>query len=91
MIQRKGAFLGAVNASSSMYPTPIDLEEALSIPRIGAPSSPYDKSRSRMLREYTKGLQTIPVPDQLSLPEAAALFEVWMKDLALGPCELFSF
>jgi small subunit ribosomal protein S29 len=42
-----------------------------------------------VLKGYTKGLQAVQVPDQLSVPEAAALFEVWMKDRALVPCELF--
>ena len=86
--QEKGAFLGALTASSTIYPISVELQDALSLPSSGAPPSPYDKVRSRVLKGYTKGMQAVRVPDQLSIPEAAALFEVWMKDRALIPCEL---
>jgi len=42
------------------------------------------------MKEYTVGLRSLPVPSQLSIPEAASLFEVWMKDKALHSCTLLS-
>ena len=49
------------------------------------PQSPYDK-RSKPLQEYTTGLSPIPVPEQLSLNEAASLFEVWKAEHVITPC-----
>jgi len=85
LLQAKGGFLGALTASSTTYPIPLVLQDALGLPSPGAPPSPYDKARSRVLKGYTEGLQALRVPEQLSVPEAAALFEVWKKDQALIP------
>lgn len=81
----KGAFLGALSASSTTYPISLELRDALDLPSPGAPPSPYDKARSRVFKEYTKGLHAVRVPEQLSIPEAAAVFEIWMKEKALVP------
>ncbi|RDB15895.1 37S ribosomal protein S23, mitochondrial [Hypsizygus marmoreus] len=79
----KGAFLGALTTSDTNYKTPLELRDALGLPEEHA-ASPYHK-RSQALAEYTHGLQALNVPDQMSVAEAASLFEVWMKDRALVP------
>lgn len=79
--------MGAITNSDTTYKLPLELIDALHLPADKA-ISPYDE-RSRPLMEYTKGLESWPVPDQLSLPEAAALFEIWMKDDALVPCMFY--
>jgi hypothetical protein len=84
-LQAQGAVLGAITYSDPIYPLPLELRDALELP-YDHPPSPYDK-RSRTLIEYTKGLRALPVPERLSVKEAAALFEVWMKDKALVACE----
>ena len=42
------------------------------------------------MQEYAKGLRNMPVPERMSVEEAAALFEVWLKDRALygGECDI---
>lgn len=91
LLQAKGAFLGALSASSTTYPISLELRDALDLPSPGAPPSPYDKARSRVFKEYTKGLHAVRVPEQLSIPEAAAVFEIWMKEKALVPGEFSVF
>ncbi|KAF9464923.1 mitochondrial ribosomal death-associated protein 3-domain-containing protein [Collybia nuda] len=81
----KGAVLGAITKSDTNYTVPLELQDALGLPYEQF-TSPYDK-RSKTLIEYTKGLRSMPVPAQLSVPEAASLFEVWMKDKAIVPTD----
>jgi len=49
-----------------------------------SPASPYAK-RSRPLGEYLQGgfIRPLHVPERMSIAEAGALFDVWMKDGAL--------
>jgi len=77
----RGAVLGAIKASDPNFTLPLELRETLLLPH-DRPTGPYAKC-SRHMVEYTKGLKTLTVPAQLSVNEAASLFEVWMKDKAL--------
>ncbi|KAF8672523.1 hypothetical protein AX14_005554 [Amanita brunnescens Koide BX004] len=79
----RGAVLGAITYSDPSYPLPLELRETLQMP-YEHPQSPYDK-RSKPLQEYTTGLSPIPVPEQLSLNEAASLFEVWKAEHVITP------
>lgn len=65
---------------------PLELSEALGIPPL-RPAGPY-VARSKELAEYAQGLRNFPVPAQLSVDEAASLFELWMKDNALHSGEV---
>ncbi|KAH7910195.1 mitochondrial ribosomal death-associated protein 3-domain-containing protein [Hygrophoropsis aurantiaca] len=77
----RGAVLGALSTSDTTFKVPLELREALNIPS-DRPAGPYIK-RSAELLEYTKGLQRLVVPDNLSIDEAASVFDVWMKDKAV--------
>lgn len=72
---------GAISSQHVDFLLPLELREALNIPH-DRPSGPYVK-RSAELVEYAKGLQALPVPERLSVDEAASMFEIWMKDNAL--------
>jgi small subunit ribosomal protein S29 len=88
-LQSRGAFLGAISSTNTNYVLPLVLREALGLP-YDRPTGPYAK-RSAALAEYGQGLRAFEVPPQLSVDEAAALFEVWSGDLALhtGECRFF--
>jgi len=77
----RGAVLGAISLTNTSFTPQIELCEALGI-SYSEPSGPYVK-RSPELVEYVKGLQNLPVPAQMSVDEAASLFEVWMRDKGL--------
>lgn len=78
--------LGALSSQNTQFKTPIELREALGLSH-DRPTGPYAE-REQALKDYAKGLQNLLVPEKLSMDEAAALFEVWMKDRALygGAC-----
>ncbi|THU80619.1 hypothetical protein K435DRAFT_736067 [Dendrothele bispora CBS 962.96] len=78
----QGAVLGAVTNTDPLFPISNELMWALGTERIH-PTSPYDKM-NKTLVEYTAGLKNLEVPAQFSLPEASAVFEVWMKDRAVS-------
>ncbi|KAF5391111.1 hypothetical protein D9757_003064 [Collybiopsis confluens] len=87
---QKGAVLGALTAHDPAFPVPIELMDQLNLPGL-RPRTAYSK-RSKTLQEYAQGLQNLPVPEEFSVKEAAAVFEMWMSDNALtGPAndELF--
>ena len=84
--QARGAFLGAISTAHTQFQVPLELSEALDLP-FPRPAGPYVK-RSAELVAYTQGLQNLPVPAQLSVPEAASLFELWMKTKALHSGEV---
>lgn len=64
-----------------MFSAPIELRESL---KLGdGTASPYIK-RSPVLASYAEGLTKVPVPESLKVPEAASLFDVWMKDKAIS-------
>jgi small subunit ribosomal protein S29 len=67
-----------------MFQTPSELRDALDLPD-NRPTG-YKSKTSPILQGYADGLRKFDVPSELSIPEAAALFEVWMKDKALHSC-----
>ncbi|EIW78848.1 hypothetical protein CONPUDRAFT_106866 [Coniophora puteana RWD-64-598 SS2] len=73
----RGAVLGALS-SSPHYPLPLELAESLNTPSHAPSSGPYVQ-RHATAQFYASGLETIPVPSKLSIPEAAALFSVRWK------------
>lgn len=79
---QKGAILGALTAADPAFPVPNELMDALGLPGLH-PRSPYSK-RSKILQEYSQGLMNLPVPEEFSLREAAAVFETWMRDNAIS-------
>ncbi|KAF9070753.1 mitochondrial ribosomal death-associated protein 3-domain-containing protein [Rhodocollybia butyracea] len=78
---QRGAVLGALTTTDPKFPVTQELKEVLELP-IGKPRSAYGR-RSRVLEEYAEGCMNLPVPEQFSVKEAAAVFEMWMKDQAL--------
>jgi small subunit ribosomal protein S29 len=80
-VQARGAVLGAVSAANTTFGSPIELLESLELS--DGTASPYIK-RSPVLASYAKGLTKIPVPESLGVPEAASLFDVWMKDKTIS-------
>jgi hypothetical protein len=78
--------LGAVSRTNAQFPVPLELREALRLSEERPTNARV--TRAATFRDYASGLRSLPVPAQLSLDEAAALFEVWMKDRALygGAC-----
>jgi len=77
----RGAVLGALSMTNTTYKLSTELRHALKLQQWLQPS-PYLKVAPE-IAEFTKGLQTLRVPEQLTVDEAAALFEVWAKDKAL--------
>ena len=67
--------------STTTFGVPIELKESLKLGH--GTASPYIK-RSRELVSYAEGLTNIPVPESLAVPEAASVFDVWMKDKAIS-------
>lgn len=81
LTQARGAVIGALSAANTTFCTPIELRQSL---KLGdGTANPYIK-RSPVLVSYAEGLTKIPVPEALSEPEAASLFNVWMKDRAIS-------
>lgn len=76
----RGAILGALSAASTTFSAPVELRESLELS--DGTATPYTK-RSQVLASYAKGLTKVPVPESLAVPEAASLFDVWMKDKAI--------
>ena len=73
--------MGALSSTNTNYLLPSELREALGLP-YDRPTGPYAK-RSLSRTEYANGLRAFEVPAQLTTNEAAALFEVWSRGLAL--------
>lgn len=80
-MQARGAVLGALSMSTTTFGAPIELKESLKLGHETA--SPYIK-RSRELASYAEGLTNIAVPESFAVPEAASVFDVWMKDRAIS-------
>jgi hypothetical protein len=80
-VKARGAVLGALSTQNTQFRTPDELREALGLKHDLPPHSRARKSA--LLQEYAQGLQKIEVPAQLTLEEASALFEIWMKEKAL--------
>ncbi|KAG6826316.1 hypothetical protein H0H92_000333 [Tricholoma furcatifolium] len=77
----RGAFLGAISNSETLYKVPLELQDALNIPYPRF-TAKQDK-RLRTMQEYAEGLVPIEVPSELTLKEAASLYQVWKDDKAL--------
>jgi small subunit ribosomal protein S29 len=83
--QARGAVVGAISSDHTLFQLPIELREALGLP-YEKPTGPYVKRSAEMV-EYTRGLKALPVPDRLSVEEAATMFEVWKDDNGLNARE----
>lgn len=70
---------------NTTFPLPLELREALSLEH-DRPYGPYVKRQPELV-EYAHGLERLAVPGSLSVPEAASVFEVWMKDRAVPSSE----
>ncbi|THH32059.1 hypothetical protein EUX98_g2144 [Antrodiella citrinella] len=77
----RGMVIGAISGSNTNWPVPPELQESLGLtpPR---PVSVYEK-RYPEIEQYASGLENFPVPEQLTLDEAAAVYDLWRKDNAL--------
>ncbi len=79
--QKRGAVLGALSMQNTTFRPPLELVEALGL-EPAQPSGPY-VPREKDLVEYAQGLKNFPVPDQLTVDEAASIFDVWHSAKAL--------
>ena len=79
--QARGAVLGALSTQNKAFRAPLELTEALGLTP-DVPSNPYVR-REPELVEYAQGLRSFPVPEQLTVDEAASLFDVWHNVKAL--------
>ena len=70
------------------FKTPLELQEALGLSP-DVPSGPYVRRKPELV-EYAKGLQNIALPSQMSIAEAAALYELWGREKMLNDCKLTS-
>jgi small subunit ribosomal protein S29 len=71
--------------SNTTFPLPLELREALSLD-YDRPYGSYVK-RSSELVKYAHRLEKLTVPSSLTVPEAASVFDVWMKDRAVPTSE----
>ncbi|EJF64026.1 hypothetical protein DICSQDRAFT_53564 [Dichomitus squalens LYAD-421 SS1] len=77
----RGAVLGALSSQNTTFRPPLELTEALGLlPDV--PSNPYVRREPELI-EYAKGLRNFPVPDQLTIDEAASIFDIWHSVKAL--------
>ena len=67
--------------ANTTFNAPLELRESLKLGH--GMTGPYTK-RSPELASYAEGLTNIPVWGSLSVPEAASVFDVWMKDKAIS-------
>jgi small subunit ribosomal protein S29 len=79
-MQARGAVLGALSMANTTFGAPIELRESLKLGH--GTAGPYTK-RSSVLASYAEGLTNVPVPESLAVPEAASVFDIWMKDKAI--------
>ena len=66
--------------ANTTFGAPLELRESLKLGH--GTTDPYAK-RSPELASYAEGLTNIPVRESFSVPEAASVFDVWMKDEAI--------
>ncbi|KAI0796114.1 mitochondrial ribosomal death-associated protein 3-domain-containing protein [Abortiporus biennis] len=77
---KRGAVFGALSGSTHVFRLTVELGNELA--KVSEKTTdPYVRQVPELV-EYAKGLQNLPVP-QLSLNEAASIFEIWAKDRAL--------
>jgi hypothetical protein len=76
--------MGAISRSQSSWPVSTELRDAIDFnPMDMRPVSPYDKRNKTML-SYATGLKNLEVPEQLTLDEAAGVFEIWKGQGVFG-------
>ncbi|KLO11620.1 hypothetical protein SCHPADRAFT_876656 [Schizopora paradoxa] len=75
-----GAFVGAPTMNDTQFPLPDELRKTIQVE--SRPLKAYSKLVPEFL-EYSDGLQSVPIPEKLTVTEAAAMFEIWGKDGAL--------
>lgn len=76
--------LGAISASRTSHPTPLELRDALDLHTKDYPiASPYEK-RNKTLLQYAEGLKAMEVPEKLTLAEAIGVFEIWKGQQVFG-------
>ena len=80
-LQARGAVLGALSSQNTTFRAPLELREALGLQPDG-PANPYVRRQPELV-EYAKGLQSLPVPEELTVDEAGSIFDVWQKVKAL--------
>ncbi|KAI0314593.1 mitochondrial ribosomal death-associated protein 3-domain-containing protein [Amylostereum chailletii] len=77
----RGAVIGALSSSNTDFKLTPELRHALGLqPELKF--SPF-KNIAPEYEAFTAGVQTMIVPSQLKVEEAASLFEVWMKNRSL--------
>jgi len=77
---KRGAFVGAPTMNDTQFPLADELRQSLQAD--SRPLNAYTKLTPGYI-EYAEGLQTVSVPEKLTVAEAAAIFEVWGRDSAL--------
>lgn len=86
--QKRGAVLGALSTTNTAFQPPLELKESLGL-HSSIPASPYVRRQAELV-DYAKGLQSIAIPAQLKVNEAASLYDLWQQDKALNdrafPC-----
>ncbi|KAG8908625.1 hypothetical protein FRB99_004913 [Tulasnella sp. 403] len=76
----RGALLGATSNSNTTFPINDSLRSALQLEwEGGRMPTAYDRQR-KSFAPFAEGLQSIPIPEKFSTPEAAALMETWSKN-----------
>jgi small subunit ribosomal protein S29 len=79
--------VGAISSTNTTYSLSPELRVALGIqPELE--NSPFARVPAE-ITEFTQGIKPVEVPSKLSVSEASAMFEIWMKNLSLHTCELF--
>jgi len=89
VFQARGAFMGAITSSDTMFTLPLELRDTLKLD-YDHPMGPYDK-RSPVLLDYAQGLKALPVPEKLTLEEATSLMSIWKSENVLVGGEFFMF
>jgi small subunit ribosomal protein S29 len=74
-MQARGAVIGALSTTSTEFPVPVELQDALGL-TAKRPETVW-KKRNSEYSSYAQGLIPIEVPPQFSVAEAATLVEVW--------------
>lgn len=78
LFQARGAFIGALSAQNTAFSTPVELQDALGLTGGSSAATTWTK-RNKAYTSFAEGLVPISVPSRLSVPEAAALVEVWHR------------
>ncbi|KAI0369803.1 hypothetical protein BV20DRAFT_967474 [Pilatotrama ljubarskyi] len=77
----RGAVFGALSTQNTTFRTPLELTESLGLEPTG-PSNPYVPREANLIA-YAQGLKNFPVPERLTVDEAASIFDVWHQVKAL--------